>query len=209
MKNSFHSNFSFLYLLFEEFAGDIVAVIPESEVNEETQSKKTFHFSETGVVYRVGQNKLQIALKKRTTTMSDESLNILQDNKTARFTLTLLTNDVTYKRMEAALLRLQHNDVGPATRVLNVLFGISTPSHGPLQESFVPFNVTLNQSQRDAVIFALSSQGVNLLSFHCLYSLLFFSYSFPCLSLSLSRFRCCVDPWTSRDREDNYCDRSD
>lgn len=150
-------------------SGDIVSIIPENVTTPETNAEHTQRNErrfETGIVYRVLPNKVQVALRRTTTTTEgDESLctPVADNSRGLLYTLTLLTNEVTYKRMNAILTRLQRNDVGPATRVLNVLFGVSTPSHVSLDAPFVPLNPTLNQSQREAVSFALASQDVALI----------------------------------------------
>jgi hypothetical protein len=174
-------------------SGDIVALIPEEDDNNGDNNNNNNNLClsllslscekpksareenerrhESGVVARVWQNKIQVMLSGAKTEVPLRS--VAMSTTQQHYTLTLLVNEVTYKRMNAALTRLEHNDVGSATRVVNVLLGItppasvvhSAPSSSSLQPpttlttSLVPFNPTLNPSQLEAVKFALNSLG--------------------------------------------------
>lgn len=105
----------------------------------------------TGVVTRISQTTITVAFED-----SQDGLNIDTDGL---FNLLKLANDVTYKRMKKALDALNGYSSGPASSLIGVLFGYSEPSQ--LQPSDVVFfNSGLDDSQREAVSFALSQREV-------------------------------------------------
>ncbi|XP_076027106.1 DNA-binding protein SMUBP-2 [Genypterus blacodes] len=106
----------------------------------------------TGIVTRVSQASVSVAFED-----SKDGLSFETDSL---YNLLKLANDVTYKRMKRALNVLNGYGAGPACGLINVLFGDSTPSsHSQLNE--VPFfNTNLDQSQKEAVLFALSQREV-------------------------------------------------
>ncbi|XP_070687489.1 DNA-binding protein SMUBP-2 isoform X1 [Pempheris klunzingeri] len=103
----------------------------------------------TGIVTRVSQASVSVAF--------DDSKDGLSFDSDALYDLLKLANDVTYKRMKKALNALNGYN-GPAANLINVLFGDSKPSSQshPNKVEFV--NSNLDESQREAVSFALSQR---------------------------------------------------
>ncbi|XP_019934560.2 DNA-binding protein SMUBP-2 [Paralichthys olivaceus] len=104
----------------------------------------------TGIVTRVSQTSISVAF--------DDSKDGLSFDTDALYSLLKLANDVTYKRMKKALNALNRYGNGPAANLINVLFGDSKPS-AQSQPNEVEFsNLNLDESQREAVSFALSQR---------------------------------------------------
>ncbi|KAK3099969.1 hypothetical protein FSP39_012679, partial [Pinctada imbricata] len=106
----------------------------------------------SGVVTRVSKTIVTVAF--------DDKEDIFSLNDEGRFRLTKLTNDVTYKRLKSALHDLQKQTSAPCTRLISALFGERelTP---PYQKQDIHFvNQRLDESQREAVTFALSQPEV-------------------------------------------------
>uniref|UniRef100_A0A673A3X9 DNA-binding protein SMUBP-2 n=1 Tax=Sphaeramia orbicularis TaxID=375764 RepID=A0A673A3X9_9TELE len=101
----------------------------------------------TGIVTRVSQASISVAF--------DDSKDGFSFDTDGLFNLLKLANDVTYKRMKHALNALNGYGNGPAANLINVLFGdiLSDISY---EMEF--FNPNLDESQRDAVSFALSQR---------------------------------------------------
>ncbi|KFY33378.1 hypothetical protein V495_08315, partial [Pseudogymnoascus sp. VKM F-4514 (FW-929)] len=83
-----------------------------------------------------------------------------------RLWIVKLANDVTYKRMNQTMEKLQKMNEASYSAFLRVLFGLSSPS--PLQESpeaeeIELIDPSLNDSQKDAIKFALASREVALI----------------------------------------------
>ncbi|XP_038619951.1 DNA-binding protein SMUBP-2 [Tachyglossus aculeatus] len=76
------------------------------------------------------------------------------------FSLLRLANDVTYKRLKKALTRLNQYHSGPASCLIDVLFGSSEPSDPAQNRPTVFFDEALDASQREAVTFALAQREV-------------------------------------------------
>lgn len=72
--------------------------------------------------------------------------------------LSLITNDITYKRLTATMAELQTH-AGPGSRLINILFGDALPAAQPIQEIF-PANANLNETQRHAVAHALAQSDI-------------------------------------------------
>ncbi|CAF9918203.1 hypothetical protein IMSHALPRED_004236 [Imshaugia aleurites] len=75
-----------------------------------------------------------------------------------------LANEVTYKRMNWTMEKLEKMAESEYTSLTRVLFGLDTPTPVSRDEAQVEFlDQTLNDSQRDAVRFALASREVALI----------------------------------------------
>ncbi|KAK5619527.1 hypothetical protein CRENBAI_013912 [Crenichthys baileyi] len=101
----------------------------------------------TGIVTRINQASVSVAfddLKDGASFDSDGIYNLLK-----------LANDVTYKRMKRALNALNGYRNGPAASLIHVLFGDTQPSSYSQLNEFEFFNSELDDSQREAVSFAL------------------------------------------------------
>lgn len=104
-----------------------------------------------GVISRVTNNRITVAF--------DEFIELDDLSESALFSLHLLTNDITYKRHKNAMKDLENFKGGPASRLIDVLFGSIQPSFSPPILTFVPFNPNLNPSQIEAIKFALTDNG--------------------------------------------------
>ncbi|CAD6574031.1 MAG: hypothetical protein ASARMPREDX12_006360 [Alectoria sarmentosa] len=75
-----------------------------------------------------------------------------------------LANDVTYKRMNWTMERLKKMEEREYTTLTRMLFGFETPTPVAQDEAKLEFfDQTLNDSQRDAVRFALASREVAII----------------------------------------------
>ncbi|XP_041650769.1 DNA-binding protein SMUBP-2 [Cheilinus undulatus] len=104
----------------------------------------------TGIVTRVSQAFISVAF--------DDSKDGLSFDDDALYNLLKLANDVTYKRMKQALNALNGYSNGPAGNLISVLFGDTKPSSQSQPNEVDFFNPNLDDSQRDAVSFALSQR---------------------------------------------------
>ncbi|KAK6317688.1 hypothetical protein J4Q44_G00109790 [Coregonus suidteri] len=106
----------------------------------------------TGVVTRSSQSAITVACED-----SPDGLNLDTD---ALYNLMKLANDVTYKRMKKALNTLNGYSSGPASDLISVLFGYSEPGSLSQPNDLSFLNTGLDESQREAVSFALSQREV-------------------------------------------------
>ncbi|XP_061577733.1 DNA-binding protein SMUBP-2 [Cololabis saira] len=104
----------------------------------------------TGTVTRVSQASISVAFDD-----VKDGINLDTDSL---YNLLKLANDITYKRMKHALNALNGYNNGPAANMINVLFGDSQPSSHSQTNAFEFFNSDLDDSQREAVSFALSQR---------------------------------------------------
>ncbi|XP_008304539.1 DNA-binding protein SMUBP-2 [Stegastes partitus] len=104
----------------------------------------------TGIVTRVSQASVSVAF--------DDLKDGLSFDTDGLYNLLKLANDVTYKRMKNALNALNGYSNGPAGNLVNVLFGDSKPSSQSQPNEVEFFNSNLDDSQREAVSFALSQR---------------------------------------------------
>uniref|UniRef100_A0A3B3DTU3 DNA-binding protein SMUBP-2 n=1 Tax=Oryzias melastigma TaxID=30732 RepID=A0A3B3DTU3_ORYME len=104
----------------------------------------------TGIVTRVSQASVSVAID----VLKDDA--VLDTN--SQYNLLKLANDVTYKRMKRALNALNGYSNGPAANLINVLFGNTQPSSHSQPNEVQFFNSNLDDSQREAVAFALSQR---------------------------------------------------
>lgn len=92
-------------------SGDIVGLY---DTNENSQLA-------TGVLTRITQKSVTVAFDES----HDFQLNLDRENT---YRLLKLANDVTYKRLKKALMTLNKYHSGPASSLIDVLLGDSTPS---------------------------------------------------------------------------------
>ncbi|GAA6221417.1 DNA-binding protein SMUBP-2 [Lates japonicus] len=104
----------------------------------------------TGIVTRVSQTSVSVAF--------DDSKDGLSFDTDTLYNLLKLANDVTYKRMKNALNALNRYTNGPAANLVSVLFGDTKPSSQSQPNEVEFFNLNLDDSQREAVSFALSQR---------------------------------------------------
>ncbi|KAJ4522224.1 hypothetical protein HRR83_003812 [Exophiala dermatitidis] len=112
-----------------------------------------------GVVTRVGERAVWVALGKEG---GSDDVEAVPDGK---LWLVKLANDVTFKRMNQALTKLLKTPESSYTLLQRVLLGLSSPgAPDPQQAKDIVFHdATLNDSQQDAVRFALSSPEIALI----------------------------------------------
>lgn len=106
----------------------------------------------SGIVTRVAQGSVSVAF--------DDDLSVDND---ALYNLLKLANDITYKRMKNALNALNGYSSGPAASLINVLFGDSQPSALSQTSDLKFLNSNLDESQREAVSFALSQKELAII----------------------------------------------
>ncbi|XP_077316913.1 DNA-binding protein SMUBP-2 isoform X2 [Lithobates pipiens] len=128
-------------------SGDIVGVYESSSPSEPLA---------TGIVSGVTQKVINIAFDES----HSDALNLSSDNT---YRLLKLANDVTYKRIKKALITLNQYRTGPATHIIDVLFGLSEPSSAGLARPVEFLNPSLDDSQKEAVVFSLNQREVAII----------------------------------------------
>uniref|UniRef100_A0A9L0K4C2 Immunoglobulin mu DNA binding protein 2 n=1 Tax=Equus asinus TaxID=9793 RepID=A0A9L0K4C2_EQUAS len=105
----------------------------------------------TGILTRITQKSVSVAF--------DESHDCqLSLDRESSYRLLKLANDVTYKRLKKALITLRKYHSGPASSLIEVLFGASAPSPASEIGPLTFCNASLDASQKEAVKFALSQK---------------------------------------------------
>ncbi|TNN00243.1 hypothetical protein fugu_011489 [Takifugu bimaculatus] len=125
--------------------GDIVGLYDTSGCSADSQVG-------TGIVTRVSQASVSVAF--------DDTKDGISFDTDALYNLLKLANDVTYKRMKKALNELNSYSNGPAGNLINVLFGETKPSCFSQSNETEFFNKNLDDSQREAVTFALTQRDL-------------------------------------------------
>ncbi|XP_016068953.1 PREDICTED: DNA-binding protein SMUBP-2 [Miniopterus natalensis] len=110
----------------------------------------------TGILTRITQKSVTVAFDQS----CDFQLSLDRENS---YRLLKLANDVTYKRLKKALIALRKYHTGPALSLIEVLFGDAAPS--PASDIQVPtfYNASLDASQKEAVLFALSQKELAII----------------------------------------------
>ncbi|XP_078584897.1 DNA-binding protein SMUBP-2-like isoform X2 [Branchiostoma floridae x Branchiostoma japonicum] len=133
--------------------GDIVGLTPSSEARPGATQV-------SGVVSYVTTTAISVAF--------DESIDVLSLDGDALYNIVKLANDVTYKRLKRALKDLETYEHTCSSHLVQVLFGEAELS-SPLTQLTFPgatsdtidwCNPSLNESQREAVQFALRQREV-------------------------------------------------
>ncbi|GFO34359.1 DNA-binding protein smubp-2 [Plakobranchus ocellatus] len=120
-----------------------------------TNSSPTDKPLTSGIVLQMSAFNISVAF--------DESQDILDLDDSASYKLTKLANDVTYRRLKASLNDLLKYRDGPARRLIDSLFVLEEVS-GPFGEfPFKFLNEGLDESQREAVKFALTQREVAII----------------------------------------------
>ncbi|XP_072551068.1 DNA-binding protein SMUBP-2 [Salminus brasiliensis] len=109
----------------------------------------------SGVVTRVTQTSVTVAIDD-----TQDGVNLESDGL---FNVMKLANDVTYKRLTSALNSLNGYRGGPAAHLISVLFGYSEPGALSQQNALEWINTGLDNSQKEAVSFALSQKDVAII----------------------------------------------
>uniref|UniRef100_A0A2K5QRK2 DNA-binding protein SMUBP-2 n=1 Tax=Cebus imitator TaxID=2715852 RepID=A0A2K5QRK2_CEBIM len=110
----------------------------------------------TGILTRVTQKSVTVAFDES----HDFQLSLDRENS---YRLLKLANDVTYKRLKKALTALKKYHSGPASSLIEVLFGRSAPSPASDIHPLTFFNTCLDASQKEAVSFALSQKELAII----------------------------------------------
>ncbi|XP_006893295.1 PREDICTED: DNA-binding protein SMUBP-2 isoform X2 [Elephantulus edwardii] len=110
----------------------------------------------TGILTRVTQKSVIVAFDET----HDFQLNLDRENS---YRLLKLANDVTYKRLKRALLALKKHHSGPASSLIEVLFGGSAPSPAGDTHALSFYNPSLDASQKEAVSFALAQKELAII----------------------------------------------
>ncbi|KAK5062950.1 hypothetical protein LTR84_005026 [Exophiala bonariae] len=117
-----------------------------------------------GVVTRVGERAVWVALGRDGSAAAGggDDVEAVPDGK---LWIVKLANDVTYKRMHQVLTKILKTPESSYTSLQSVLLGLSSPGTvDPSQIKDLEFlDPTLNESQKDAIRFALSSPEIALI----------------------------------------------
>ncbi|KAM8939997.1 DNA-binding protein SMUBP-2 [Pelodytes ibericus] len=125
-------------------SGDIVGLYESNSPSEPLA---------TGIVAGITQKVINVSFDETHTdalTLGSEST----------YRLLKLANDVTYKRLKKALTTLAQCRTGPACNLIDVLFGSSEPSAGAPSGTLEFCNQSLDDSQKEAVVFSLGQREV-------------------------------------------------
>ncbi|KAF3048454.1 hypothetical protein E8E11_006432 [Didymella keratinophila] len=142
--------------------GDIVAVADQPAGSaKKTEKKELEKKGAEGVVLRVRRENVEVVLDKEDADVPSGS----------KLWIVKLANDVTYKRMNQTMTRLQGFEEQEYTPFMRVLFGQGSPTPLPsdLNDPSNPLHKlefndsSLNDSQKEAIRFALASREVALI----------------------------------------------
>ncbi|XP_040826885.1 DNA-binding protein SMUBP-2 isoform X2 [Ochotona curzoniae] len=110
----------------------------------------------TGVLTRLTPSSITVAFDEA----HDFQLSL---DRGSSYRLLKLANDITYQRMKKALITLRKYHSGPASSLIDVLFGGSAPSPAQDIGPLAFFNTALDASQKEAVSFALSQKELAII----------------------------------------------
>lgn len=142
--------------------GDIVRVAQQPRGGEKKAIQEGLKAKgDEGVVTKVAQVAISIALGRG----DDGDSGSFDEVSGGRLWVVKLANDVTYKRMNQTMSRLAKMTESEYTPLMRVLFGLSSPSKpDDSKAKDISFHdPTLNDSQKDAIGFALSSEQIALI----------------------------------------------
>ncbi|KAL7878795.1 hypothetical protein AOLI_G00097690 [Acnodon oligacanthus] len=128
--------------------GDIVGLFESEGCNQPDQLC-------SGVVTHVTQVSITVAF--------DDTQDGLSLESDGLYNIMKLANDVTYKRLTHALNSLNGYRNGPAAHLISVLFGYTDPEALSHPSTLDWFNSGLDDSQKEAVSFALSQKDVAII----------------------------------------------
>ncbi|KAK3941549.1 DNA polymerase alpha-associated DNA helicase A [Diplogelasinospora grovesii] len=152
--------------------GDIVLVSeqPASGSARKREVREMEKKGARGVVTRVARNFVGVALNEDKEDREDGGVGGLVNGGAGRLWIVKLADEVTYKRMKDTMGRLQKMTAAEHSIFIRVLFGQSTPSPVPVDlkgdEEYGKVewvDPTLNESQKDAIRFALASKEIALI----------------------------------------------
>lgn len=128
--------------------GDIVGLYQSESQGQQSQLG-------SGVVTRATQTSLTVAFDD-----TQDGINLDRDGL---YNLMKLANDVTYRRLTNALKSLNGYGSGPASHLISVFFGYSEPGTISHQNALEFSNTELDDSQKEAVAFAISQKDVAII----------------------------------------------
>ncbi|KAK6394008.1 hypothetical protein LTR65_001854 [Meristemomyces frigidus] len=136
--------------------GDICAVAEQPKGAERKKEREGMEKrGAEGVVTKVQRESITVALDKEDVEISSGKLWLVK-----------LANDVTYKRLNQTMSRLQKMQPSEHSTLTQVLFGQSSPTPMPKEDLTADVkwhDPSLNDSQKDAIRFALASREVALI----------------------------------------------
>ncbi|GFS16916.1 DNA-binding protein SMUBP-2 [Elysia marginata] len=109
----------------------------------------------SGIVLQMSASNVSVAF--------DDSQDILDLDDSASYKLTKLANDVTYRRLKVNLNDLLKYRDGPARKLIDTLFSLDEVSGPGGEFPFTFVNGGLDESQREAVKFALTQREVAII----------------------------------------------
>lgn len=118
-----------------------------------------------GVVTKLKRTAIEVAVDDDKTE-NDENVDALMQSVSGRVWLLKLADEVTHKRMAMTMRTIQGMPEANYTPLMRVLFGLSSPGLAKTADTDVDVewvDPTLNDSQKDAVRFALASPEVALI----------------------------------------------
>ncbi|KAM6157932.1 DNA-binding protein SMUBP-2 [Rhynchocyon petersi] len=110
----------------------------------------------TGILTRITQRSVTVAFDEA----HQFQLNLDRENS---YRLLKLANDVTHKRLKRGLLALRKYHSGPASSLIEVLFGGSAPSPAGDTPPISFHHPSLDDSQKEAVSFALAQKELAII----------------------------------------------
>ncbi|CAI5731749.1 unnamed protein product [Hyaloperonospora brassicae] len=136
--------------------GDVV------QLRGERKSAQVGHSHPTGLVSRVDDQSLSVAIQPRDRNNSDDSDDDV-DDVGAKYTLDRLVNTATFEKLLRVLRQMEKHDVEAAQAVVDVIFAKREPQWTSPLPAIAPFHAGLNESQVEAIRFALASKDVALI----------------------------------------------
>ncbi|XP_072826586.1 DNA-binding protein SMUBP-2 isoform X2 [Vicugna pacos] len=110
----------------------------------------------TGILTRITPKLVTVAFDES----HDLQLSLDRENS---YRLLKLANDITYKRLKKALITLKKYHSGPASSLIEVLLGGAAPSPASEIPPLTFCNASLDASQKEAVLFALSQKELAII----------------------------------------------
>ncbi|CAG8162964.1 unnamed protein product [Penicillium olsonii] len=140
--------------------GDVVRV-NDTGKKKDTKDKSEDKGAE-GVVTRTGDRAVWIAFGKQGSGAKKEDDEAVEELWGKKLWAIKLANDVTYRRMRQTMEKMEKMGEGDYSHFMRVAFGHTTPL--PRSSEDVEFiDPSLNDSQKDAIRFALGAQDIALI----------------------------------------------
>ncbi|KAL3659184.1 hypothetical protein V7S43_015762 [Phytophthora oleae] len=113
----------------------------------------------TGIVSRVEERSISVAVSSEQDDVDEVGLL----GAAAGITLDRLVNNATFVKLTSALDQMTKFEFGAAQSVVDVVFSQREPSYNTPLPDITPFNTGLNESQVEAIRFALASKDLALI----------------------------------------------